>query len=83
MSLRCSPTTGAIPALAITKSTRPNSAHAIADHCLDPLEITDVALLGDDAAAGLLDEVDGFVEILTRGPSDRPRCRSDRTDRQR
>jgi hypothetical protein len=41
--------------------------HAVGHGRLQPLEITHVALFGHDAAAGLLDEVDGLVEVFGRG----------------
>ena len=37
---------------------------AVGHRGLEPFEVADVALLGDDAPTGLLDEVDGLVEIL-------------------
>ena len=40
---------------------------AVGDRGLQALEVTDVALLGDDAAAGLLDEIDGLIEVLRAG----------------
>ena len=64
MVSRCSPAAGKIPALASTKSSRPNSATPLATAVLEPLEVPDVALLGHDAPTGLLDEVHGLVEIL-------------------
>ncbi len=42
----------------------PEFGDAVGHDVLEPLEVPDVALLGDDAAAGLLDEVDRLVEIL-------------------
>ena len=37
---------------------------AVGHHLLEPFEVADVGLLGDDAPTGLLDEVDRLVEIL-------------------
>ena len=62
-----SPRIGMIPALAKTKSSRPNSATPLCHHGFEPLEVADVGLLGDDAATGLLDEVHGLVEVLAGG----------------
>ena len=41
--------------------------HAVGDDFLEPFEVANVGLLGHDAAASLLDEVDRLVEILTGG----------------
>ena len=41
--------------------------HAVVHHGLESLEVADVGLFGDDAPTGLLDQVDGFVEVLGRG----------------
>ena len=64
MSSRCGPAAGKIPALAITKSSRPSSATPLATTSLSRSKSRTSRLLGDDAPTGLLDEVDGLVEIL-------------------
>ena len=64
MSSRCLPAAGKMPALARTKSSRAEFGDAVGDDLLEPFEVADVGLLGDDAPAGLLDEVDRLVEIL-------------------
>ena len=40
---------------------------AVGHRGLEPFEVADVALFGDDAAARFLDEVDRLVEVLRAG----------------
>jgi hypothetical protein len=45
----------------------PEFGDPVGDHGLHPVEVTDITLLGADTTPGLLDEVDGLVEVLARG----------------
>ena len=61
-----SPFMPAMPAWATTMSTLPNSAMPALQRLTQLAGLAHVGLRGDDAAAGLLDELGGLLEILGR-----------------
>ena len=56
-----------MPALASTKSSRPNSASPRSTTVGEPFAVADVRVLGHDAPARLLDQPHRFLEVLRGG----------------